>query len=478
MISRAQQLFRRKFVQDTIILQISKIGVTVLGLAAWVIVPVRLGPHHYGLFALAQSFLSIWMTFDLTGLNVGIPVLLSTAIGAKDERKIVDLLAVYLKVSTIWALFTLIMLALIGPSLANLLYQESAPLTASYGLSYPLLAGLQTIGNAQIGVFAAVLALSQLFDPIYNMFQSAFLSRRSMTQVAMMQNINQFVLTISLVSAALISPTAEGQVMGRLVYSVVTLAVIAVVYQRTRVYQSVRYPSLRAIFSRALTISYRPYWRYGLSTAVDKNISNLYVHVPLQMVGILAGPAAASYIQLGLRGIQRTGFFTSAIYENMQAVVPQSVGRNDYARLWHNFLRVLGVLTVAGLAFYGLLILLAPLLLVPIFGEEWAPILPILPAFTIYGLTITIGGIFGPLYRAFNLMREALLAKTAAFAVMLPAGLWLIPQLGTLGGVWMINGLLVISVGLTMVFTLPVLRQYALKENAAGTTAPETSATS
>jgi O-antigen/teichoic acid export membrane protein len=221
-----------------------------------------------------------------------------------------------------------------------------------------------------------------------------------------------------------------------------------------------------AVLRRALSVSYRPYWRYGLESALDKNIATLFIHIPLQLVGILAGPAAASYIQLGLRGIQRTSFFTSAVFENIQAVVPQAVGRRDYQRLWANFTRVVAVLGLAGLVFYGLVILIAPLLLVPIFGEEWEPILPLLPAFAIYGLATTVGGVFGPLYRAFDLMREALSTKIITLLVMIPVGTWLIQQSGALGGVWMLNGLFVLSVLLTAGFTLPVLRRRAQQQKA------------
>lgn len=466
MTAQIQKLLRRKFVQDTLILQMSKVGVTVLGLAAWVIVPVQLGPLNYGLFALAQSFLGIWLTLDLTGLNVAIPTLLAAAVGAKKDREILDLLAVNLKVATVWAVFTLVVLMLIGPALAAFFYQEPAPLRSTYALRYPLLAGLHTVGDPRIGVLAAFLAIAQLFDPIYNLFLSAFRSRRTMRQVAFVQNANQLILTISLVAAALISPTAEGQVAGRIVYSVVTLLMILVVYERTRADGPVPYPPLWAILKRAVTVSYRPYWRYGLSTALDKNVAGLYTQVPLQLVGIVAGPAAASYIQLGLRAIVKTSFFTSAIYENIQAAVPQAFGRGDYVRLWANFLRVLAALTLSGIVFYGLVILLAPLLLVPIFGEEWEPLLPLLPAFTIYGLATTVGGIFGPLYRVFDLMRAALVTKIATLVVMLPVGVWLIQQSSALGGVWMINGLYVLSVGLTIGFTLPVLRQHALRQSA------------
>jgi O-antigen/teichoic acid export membrane protein len=467
MITSLRGLLRRKFVQDTITLQLSKIGVTVLGLAAWVYVPVRLGAHEYGLFALAQSFLGIWQTLDLTGLNVGIPILLATAVGAKDEREIKNLMGVYVQISTLWTLLTLAVMLLFGAALATALYRETAPLTVQTALRYTLAAGLETVGNPQIGLLAGALALTLLFDPLYTLLLAAFRSRRNMRQVAVLQNANQLVLTVCLVAAAFFNPTAEGQVIGRIVYAIGTLALIAWVYQQTRADGKVTFPSIPAVLRHALRVSFRPYWRYGLSSALDKNIGNLYTQIPLQLVGIMAGPAAASYIQLGLRGILKTSFFTSAVYENIQAVVPQSIGQRDYARLWANFLRVLVVLTAAGIGFYALVILLAPLLLVPIFGTEWLPILPLLPALCIFGLTTTIGGVFGPLYRALNLMRAALLSKVATLVIMIPVGWWLVQQAGALGGVWMINGLYIISVALTIGFTLPVLRRQARQSHQA-----------
>jgi O-antigen/teichoic acid export membrane protein len=277
----------------------------------------------------------------------------------------------------------------------------------------------------------------------------------------LLQNINQLVLTLSLVGAAFLNPTAEGQVAGRLMYSVITLALAIWLYQRTRLRHEVAYPTIPALLRRTLSVSYRPYWRFGLENALDKNIANLYTYLPLQLVGILSGPTAASYIQLALRGINRTSFFTSAVFENMQAVIPLAIGRGDYRRLWRNFMRVQGVVTLGSVAFYALVIVLAPLLLVPIFGEEWVPVLPLLPAFTLYGILTNVGGNFGPLYRALDLMRPAIVSKIVALVVMLPAGFWLIGQLDALGGVWMINGLLALPIVIIAAVTLPILRQQA-----------------
>jgi O-antigen/teichoic acid export membrane protein len=461
MIQEARRLLRRKFVQDTITLQIGKIGVMILGLLAWIIVPLRLGPHDYGLFALAQSFLGIWQVLNLTGIDTSTGVLLSTAIGARNEDEILDLLAVFVKVTLIWAALSVLVLMFFGPTIAAYFYRDPVPPAAAQALSFPLLAGLETTGNGEVGVLAGFLALILFTDPLFNLVLTVFRSRRNMRLFALLQNLNQLVLTICLVSAAFISPTPGGQVIGRLVYTSVTLLIALWVYRRYRVADPISFPTLGAVAQRALTVSYAPYWRFGFANAVDKNLAGIYINIPLQLVGIIAGPAAASYIQLGLRGLNRASFFTSSIFENMQAVIPQAIGRHDYVSLRANFMRVLTVLSLGGLFFYAAIIVLAPLVIVPIFGEEWIPILPLLPAFCIYGLATTIGGVFGPLYRAFDLMRAALLIKFLSLALCLLPGWWLIQQMDALGGVWMINLLFVISIALTALVTLSALRQAA-----------------
>jgi O-antigen/teichoic acid export membrane protein len=465
--SEITALLRRKFVQDTIALQISKMGVTALGLVAWVIVPVRLGPAGYGLFALAQSLLGIWSTLNLTGLNTSTVILLSTAVGAKDQDEILNIMAMYTKVMFVWGVFSIISLLLIATPLAEILYREPVTPAAVHGESYTLMAGLETVGNPRIGVLAAFLAFFWLFDPSYNLILTAFRSRRAMRTVGILQNMNQFVLTVSLVAAALISPTPEGQVVARIIYSIVTLLIALVIYNRLKLRDAVPYPPFMAIIRRAVTVSYRPYWRFGLENALDKNISGLYTQLPLQLVGIIAGPVAASYIQLGQRGINRAEVLTSAIFDNMQTVIPQAVGREDYVRLNVNFIRALVVLTLGGLLFYGAFVLLAPLVIVPIFGEEWIPILPLLPVFAIYGIVTTVGGVFGPLYRAFDLMSPILKIKIITLAVMAPVGVWMILQADALGGVWMINGMFMMSVALTAWVTLPALKRRAAEADTA-----------
>ena len=181
--------------------------------------------------------------------------------------------------------------------------------------------------------------------------------------------------------------------------------------------------------------------------------------MPLQLTGALAGPVAAGYVHFGLRLIDRSSILTHAVQENMQAVVPQAVGRGDYLHLWRNFRRVLLALLAGGLLVYAALLLVAPLVIVPLFGEKWLPVLALIPALAVFGLATTLGGIFGPLYRALNLVMRMVWMRVILLLVLLPPGAWLISKLGAVGGVWVINALFLISIGLTALLTMPALRQ-------------------
>jgi O-antigen/teichoic acid export membrane protein len=319
-------------------------------------------------------------------------------------------------------------------------------------------------GDARIGTLAAFLSLTFLPDSFYNLVNLSLQSRRAMRTLAVLQNINQAMLVLCVVVALAAAPTPEGMVAARLAYSVSTMLIALGFYGRARRDFAVPFPAPVAVLRRALTVSPRPYWRFGVANAIDKNIANLFTEIPLQLVGILAGTTSAGYLELGYRAITIPSMFSSAVFDNLQAVVPQAVGKRDFARLWRNFRRVALTLAVASAAFYTLFALLVPLLVPLLLGVESLPAIPVIVILSVYGAITTVGGILGPLYRAFNLLREATAVKLLALAVMALPGLWLVSQSGAVGGGWVVNGLHIVSVGLTALVVLPVLRRHAARQ--------------
>lgn len=462
------QLLGRKFVQDTLVLQVGKLGMLLLSLLSTVLIGRLVGPKGYGDFGLAQSFLVILQTLDLTGIGQSTSTRLAMAIGARDEGAILDLLGNYVKVSVAINAAIAVLIGVVGGALAARLYD----------------------GNSQIGLLALGLAVATVGDALYNMVLIALQSRRSMRTLALLQNANQLTLTTCLIIAVLVAPTAASMVVARLVYSFGTMLLAFAVYRRQRTQGQVSYPPLLAVFRRAVTVSPRPYWRFGVANAIDKNLSQLFTQVPIQLVGIYAGTQAVGYLNLAINGIAQAGIFTSAIFENMQAVVPQAVGRKDYAGLRRNFIRVLLVLGTGGAFFYTFVALAAPLLIPPILGERWLPAVAPLGVLAIYGAINTVGGIFGPLYRAFNMMRQAILIKLIGIAILIPTGILLLHALsakytvmatfwgtglleqgnfaaktGAVGGAMLIVLVFFVTVALTAWVTLPELRRRAASGN-------------
>ncbi|MBI1282349.1 MAG: oligosaccharide flippase family protein [Anaerolineaceae bacterium] len=466
MIERLRTFFRRKFIRDTLILQIGKVGITIFTFLSAFLVARLMGARDYGIWALAQSVLSIAQAFNLTGLNTSISTQLPMAVGAKDEHEILNLLAVFVKVALFWGIGVTVVLLLVGPLLTGIAYN----------------------GDTHIGVLAAFLSLTVLPDMLYGLITTTFQSQRAMRQLVILTNLNQFVLLMSTLVALVINPTPESMVISRITYSTSTFILALWFYQRNRHTYAVPYPSFSAIVQRIRVVAARPYLGFGFLNAVDKNIANLYTEVPLQIVGIFAGKTAAGYLELGFKALTIPATFASALFDNIQAVVPQAIGRRDYVQLRRNFLRVLTALGVVAVIFYVLFALAVPILVPLIFSRQWIPAIPVVASLAVYGIVGTVGGILGPLYRGLNLMRPIIVIKVVTLGVVLLPGLlilqrtetlqsvWIMvqnitpsikleAQSGAVLGAWIVNGLLLISALLTAFVALPALNREAAAQS-------------
>src|SRR5690606_25007022 len=276
-LTRARQLFQSKFVQDTFILQIGKVAVTLLSLFSTVLVTRLMGPHFYGIYALADSFYGVWKTLDLTGVSTSTSTRLGIAVGAGDEREIENLMAFYVQITMITTVGLALLLALFGASVAQSVH-----------------------GDASIGTMAALLALTGPGDAFYGLVVITLQSRRLFRTLALLQNANQFVLTSSMIAAVLINPTPLSLILARLFHSHTTAIIAFAVYANVRK-QAVTLPPLVSIIRRVPRLSPRPYLSFGFANALDKNIANLYIEIPRQIIGILGGETAVGYVSLALR---------------------------------------------------------------------------------------------------------------------------------------------------------------------------------
>jgi O-antigen/teichoic acid export membrane protein len=442
---RVRNLYKRligsKFVRDTAALQVAKLIVAALASLSYVITLRLLGPEAYGVFGLAQGLLALVGALDLTGIGTAATTRLGIAIGEHAESTILEMMAVFIRVSVIVNGLIVVFFWAFGSQIGAVLYQDSG----------------------RIGVLAAWLSLTLPADSIYALVTISLMTRRQMRALALLQVVNQLTLTVCIVVALVLSASAESLVVARLVQAYSTMLMAWLTYRRLRTQADPVFPPLPSVLSQARHVSLRTHLGFGFANAVDKTLGNLFLQIPQQMVGALLGERSAGYLISAINGISRLGLLTSAIFENMQAIIPRQVGAGDFVGLRRHFARVVLALAAGGSLVYGALAITAPWLVPLLLGEAWRPAIPALQVLGIFGAITTAGGVFGPLYRALDAMRGAIAAKLIALALALPLGAWLLSRGadGALVGAWTINLLFAISVGLTAWIALRALRRAA-----------------
>lgn len=446
------RLVSSKFVRDTAALQAGKLVTIGLASLSYVLTLRLLGPDEYGVYGLALGLIALLFTFDLTGMGTAAPTRLGIAIGGRDAAEVLNIMAVFIRTSMIVNALIIAFLWLLGGALAGALYSA----------------------GARIGALAALLALALPADSIYALITTSLQARRQMPALALVQTGNQLTFTICVLVALLIRPQAESLVAARLVYSYLTMLLAWAAYARLRAQTEMAFPPLAQVFARARVVAVRPYLGFGVVVAVDKSLGNLLVQLPQQMVGILAGERAAGFLISTLNGISHLSVLTSALFDNMQAVIPHRIGQRDYAGLWRILGRVLAVLLIGGVLVYGALALAAPFFIPLLLGARWQEMIPVFVVLTIFGVITTVGGVFGPLYRGLNRLRGAILSKLLALGLALAFGFLMLMSAGSdlpgqgtpdmmlraaLVGAWMVNLTFGVSVLLTAWVSLRALRQ-------------------
>ncbi len=443
------QLLAIKFVRDTIALQAGNLFGIAVGVVASIILVRGLGSAQYGLYSLMLTMYGLLMTLNLTGLGPSATTQLSEAVAAGDRAETARVMAYYLQMSAGVALVATALALPFGPAVAARSYDERS-----------------------IGVLLQIYIFTLFFTPVQNLVLTILKSTRSMQAFTVFENVTAVLDALLILGAIVLDGTAWGVVIARVLGAVAGALLSLGVYARLQRRHSTTLPTPGEVTRALRTTSPRPYWRFGFQLALDKNISQLYTLLPLQMLGMWATPQAAGYLRMALSALERPALFFSGILINMSVQVPADYGRRDYVRLRANFLRVLRWIIPLSIAVFGTFSLLAPLLVPLVYGEDYRPAVPALIVLGVYGTVTGIGGIFGPLYRSLRIMREILLVKLAALGIASLPALVLIRAWGAVGGAWSINLYYIASVALTIAVTWPrvnALARQTMQEESAPT---------
>lgn len=326
--------------------------------------------------------------------------------------------------------------------------------------------------------------------PVYHLMLLVLQSRRSMRAYTLLEN-GGVVVDVALVVIVVVTKTgAAGLVVAYLLSALVKAAGSVWAYRDLQRRRAEELPSIGEILTAARHNSPRPYWRFGFSLAIDKNLASLFLLLPQQFVGTAHGPAAVGFLKLAISALNKPAVVFTGILTNLAARVPANVGRGEYAQLEVNMRKVILVVIPGALILFSAFAVLAPLAVPILIGDEYTPVIPLIRVLCIYAVISGVGGVFGPLYRSLRLMRPILVAKVAALALAALPALWLVQQpfealigadtlnrlghglavlpplwladnFAALGGAWAINLVYALSVGLTIAITWPAMRRRA-----------------
>ncbi len=443
-IRLARRLLRSHFVRDTITLQAGKSLVMATSLLSFVLVVRALGTEQYGIYRLALNMFGLLMTLNLSGLLPSTITRLAEAVGAGDRTAIRDLMGFFFQVSVVVA---------VAATALALLFAEVYAASA--------------YNNSLIGRLMAIYTLTLLFTPFYGLTLVVLQSTRAMRGYAALENMAVLVGAVPRIAIVVLGGGATGLVLADVLASILVAVGGVTLYRRARARQPEVLPTLPEVFGAALRNSPRPYWRFGVLLALDKNLAGLYTRLPQDLLGRWVGPEAAGFLGLGLSGLRYADLLFKGILTNLEVRLPGDAGKKDYVRLEANFRRVLTGLVPIALGVYVIYAIMAPLLL-PIVGAEYIPAVPVVQVLCLYGLVVAIGGVFGPLYRTLRLMKAILVLKAAALLLAALPAVWLIQNAGALGGAWSVNLVYALSVGGTIAVVWPRLRRLARSQEGDG----------
>lgn len=445
-------MLRIKFVQDTITLQAGQMVFTLVSVASFVFVVRGLGPEQYGIFQLVLTMHGLLLTFDLTGRAASTTTRLAEAIAARDGAEVRNLMGFFMQMSLLVAVVASTLAFLFGTSFA----------AASYD-------------NAFIGELMKYYTLTLFLTPIYSLSLLTQQSTLAMRSYTFMENLSNLLEAVLKIAVALLVGTASAMIAVFLLSALFKAALGLLMYGRMRRRHPHLFPGVGEVLAISWRVSPRRYWKFGFALALDKNLSQLFTLLPVQLLGMWGGEAAAGFLKLGISAMQYPAMLLGGVLTNLATRLPADVGQQDYVRLRHNFGRVFRWVGGLSVAMYGLLALFAPVA-IPVLGEEYIPAINVIRVLCIYGVITGVGGIFGPLYRTLRLMRAMLFIKAVAIVLAFFPTVWLIRyyvNLGeataladtvALGGAWSINLLFALSIGLTVMVVWPRLNRLARKQ--------------
>jgi len=391
-IKRILGIRKKKFVQDTAILQIASFFSTGLALVGSIIYARVLGVEGFAAYALIFVFVSLVSIFMNLGTNQTTLTILSEAYVKKDGQKVLDILTYYIKVTLLISVLVSVLVFILAPFLTSKLYS-----------------------SLEIGQLARVVILANIVKVFYGMYVIVLQVTRKIKVLAVIENINKILYVVIPAGLVLLGYGLYGIVYGHLfiALSFVLFSWLAYGYLRTK---DPIFPTWKEIFINFRKVDLSYYFKFGFLIAIDKNLGSLYHTLPILILGIFSLEQVAFLkIAIAYAGLPLV-FMGRPIARLLTVQLPKSksysfkILKRDYTRSsFGSFL----ITFVAAIFFMALSPILIPLVYGPAYASAVFLTYPLLIATII--INLGVGG--GPLFRTLHLMKASIIINSTFVVV-------------------------------------------------------------
>lgn len=403
-----------------------------------ILIARMLQPELFGIYSLSIGLAALAGLLLGAGMQDAVGTLVGSAYVKNDQEELRDILAFLLKITFYAGMLTLVVLFFL-PSLAEYFY-----------------------GNSLIGWYAGIVILGVFFSSSFNaVVQLSLQVAGKIKALAILVFGDQFLRAGLSFLLIFVGFGVLGGVSGQLAGAIAVFIFSVLIWWKLRRAQSI-FPSVKELFYRTKKVSVFKYFSFSFWVAVDRNMGNLYMALPVVLTGIYVSTGDVSFFKLAFGYLNLVLSLLGPISVLLNMEFPKIQVENS-RKLRSNFIRI----SLLGLFISTILtlgaILVSPLAFRILYGEVFLPSVSYVFGLVIYGALFGIGVGLGPMWRAINKVKVSIIINLIILGAGIPLGLWLIKSYGLWGSVIAVTLWFSVSHLVSFMYLYQKLKEYENK---------------
>jgi len=402
------------FVKNVATLQIGSFGGTLVQAVFGILIARLLQPELFGIYSLSIGLAALAGLLLGAGIQDAVGTLIGLAYAKNDREELHDTLAFLLKITFYASLLTFIIFFFL-PSLAEYFY-----------------------GNFLIGWYAGIVILGVFFSSSFNALVQLSLQVAGKIKVmAWLVFSDQFLRSGLSLFLIFLGFGVLGGVSGQLIGAATVFILSVFIWVKLK-HTYLIFPSFKELFYRTKKVSLFKYFGFSFWVAVDRNMGNLYMALPVVLAGIFVSVGEVSYFKLAFGYINLALSLLGPVSVLLNVEFPKMKIENS-EKLAINFTKVsiYGFLLSSALTIAAIIV--SPLAFRILYGESFMPSVDYVLGLTAYGALFGIGIGLGPIWRTINKVKVSIIINLIILGVGIPLGLLLIRNFGNWGAVIMVT---------------------------------------